>query len=298
MSEPFRCGFVTIVGRPNVGKSTLINRLVDRKISITSQRPQTTRNRLIGIKTDERAQIVYVDTPGLHTGARNTLERVMNRAARGSLEGVDCVVLMVAASGWTAADDAVMSLARRQPCPLLLAINKIDRLKRRERLLPLMQQASERTAFAEIIPLSALSGENVTELESSVLRYLPAQAPLFPLDQVTDRDDRFMAAELVREQVFRSLHQELPYAVAVGIEHFERVGKRVRIGAVIWLQKESQKGIVIGRGGERLKRIGTHARGQMEKLFDCKVHLELWVKVRAGWADSQALLRTLHYGEE
>jgi len=298
VSEPFRCGFVTIVGRPNVGKSTLINRLVDRKISITSQRPQTTRNRLIGIKTDERAQIVYVDTPGLHTGARNTLERVMNRAARGSLEGVDCVVLMVAASGWTAADDAVMSLARRQPCPLLLAINKIDRLKRRERLLPLMQQASERTAFAEIIPLSALSGENVTELESSVLRYLPAQAPLFPLDQVTDRDDRFMAAELVREQVFRSLHQELPYAVAVGIEHFERVGKRVRIGAVIWLQKESQKGIVIGRGGERLKRIGTHARGQMEKLFDCKVHLELWVKVRAGWADSQALLRTLHYGEE
>ncbi|GMQ89922.1 MAG: GTPase Era [Gammaproteobacteria bacterium] len=298
MSEPFRCGFVTIIGRPNVGKSTLINRLVDRKISITSQRPQTTRNRLIGIKTDKRAQIVYVDTPGLHTGARNTLERVMNRAARGSLEGVDCVVLMVAARGWTAADDAVMSLARRQPCPILLVINKIDRLKRRERLLPLMQQASERMAFSEIIPVSALSGENVSELESSVLRYLPAQAPLFPRDQVTDRDDRFMAAELVREQVFRSLHQELPYAVAVGIEHFERVGKLIRIGAAIWLEKESQKGIVIGRGGERLKRIGTHARGQMEKLFDCKVHLELWVKVRTGWADSQALLRTLHYGEE
>jgi GTP-binding protein Era len=296
--EPFRCGFVTIVGRPNVGKSTLINRLVQQKVSITSQRPQTTRNRLIGIRTDERAQIVYVDTPGLRTGAKSALDRLMNRAARGSLEGVDCVVLVVAASGWTAADDSVLSLVRRQPCPVILAINKIDLLKGRERLLPLMQQAAERMEFDEIIPLSALTGENLADLKDSLLRYLPVQPPLFPREQVTDRDERFMAAELVREQVFRSLRQELPYAIGVGIEHFERMEKHVRIGAVIWVEKESQKGIVIGRGGERLKQIGARARAQMEKLLGSKVYLELWVKVREGWADSQTILHGLHYGEE
>lgn len=298
MPEPFRCGFVTIVGRPNVGKSTLINRLVQRKVSITSQRPQTTRNRLIGIRTDERAQIVYVDTPGLRAGAKSALDRLMNRAARGSLEGVDCVVFVVAASGWTAADDSVLSLVRRQPCPVILAINKIDLLKGRERLLPLMKQAAERMEFDEIIPLSALTGESLADLKDSLLRYLPVQPPLFPREQVTDRDERFMAAELVREQVFRTLRQELPYAIGVGIEHFERMEKHVRIGAVIWVEKESQKGIVIGSGGERLKQIGVRARAQMENLLGSKVYLELWVKVREGWADSQTILHSLHYGEE
>lgn len=298
MPEPFRCGFVTIVGRPNVGKSTLINRLVQRKVSITSQRPQTTRNRLIGIRTDERAQIVYVDTPGLRAGAKSALDRLMNRAARGSLEGVDCVVFVVAASGWTAADDSVLSLVRRQPCPVILAINKIDLLKGRERLLPLMKQAAERMEFDEIIPLSALTGESLADLKDSLLRYLPVQPPLFPRDQVTDRDERFMAAELVREQVFRTLRQELPYAIGVGIEHFERMEKHVRIGAVIWVEKESQKGIVIGSGGERLKQIGVRARAQMENLLGSKVYLELWVKVREGWADSQTILHSLRYGEE
>jgi GTP-binding protein Era len=296
--EPFRCGFVTIVGRPNVGKSTLINRLVQRKVSITSQRPQTTRNRLIGIRTDERAQIVYVDTPGLRAGAKSALDRLMNRAARGSLEGVDCVVFVVAASGWTAADDSVLSLVRRQPCPVILAINKIDLLKGRERLLPLMKQAAERMEFDEIIPLSALTGESLADLKDSLLRYLPVQPPLFPREQVTDRDERFMAAELVREQVFRTLRQELPYAIGVGIEHFERMEKHVRIGAVIWVEKESQKGIVIGSGGERLKQIGVRARAQMENLLGSKVYLELWVKVREGWADSQTILHSLRYGEE
>lgn len=298
MPESFRCGFVTIVGRPNVGKSTLINRLVQQKVSITSQRPQTTRNRLIGIRTDERAQIVYVDTPGLRAGAKSALDRLMNRAARGSLEGVDCVVFVVAASGWTAADDSVLSLVRRQPCPVILAINKIDLLKGRERLLPLMKQAAERMEFDEIIPLSALTGESLADLKDSLLRYLPVQPPLFPREQVTDRDERFMAAELVREQVFRTLRQELPYAIGVGIEHFERMEKHVRIGAVIWVEKESQKGIVIGSGGERLKQIGVRARAQMENLLGSKVYLELWVKVREGWADSQTILHSLRYGEE
>ena len=298
MPEPFRCGFVTIVGRPNVGKSTLINRLVQQKVSITSQRPQTTRNRLIGIRTDECAQIVYVDTPGLRAGAKSALDRLMNRAARGSLEGVDCVVFVVAASGWTAADDSVLSLVRRQPCPVILAINKIDLLKGRERLLPLMKQAAERMEFDEIIPLSALTGESLADLKDSLLRYLPVQPPLFPREQVTDRDERFMAAELVREQVFRTLRQELPYAIGVGIEHFERMEKHVRIGAVIWVEKESQKGIVIGSGGERLKQIGVRARAPMENLLGSKVYLELWVKVREGWADSQTILHSLRYGEE
>ncbi len=298
MPEPFRCGFVTIVGRPNVGKSTLINRLVQRKVSITSQRPQTTRNRLIGIRTDERAQIVYVDTPGLRAVANSALDRLMNLAERGSLEGVDCVVFVVAASGWTAADDSVLSLVRRQPCPVILAINKIDLLKGRERLLPLMKQAAERMEFDEIIPLSALTGESLADLKDSLLRYLPVQPPLFPREQVTDRDERFMAAELVREQVFRTLRQELPYAIGVGIEHFVRMEKHVRIGAVIWVEKESQKGIVIGSGGERLKQIGVRARAQMENLLGSKVYLELWVKVREGWADSQTILHSLRYGEE
>jgi GTP-binding protein Era len=234
----------------------------------------------------------------LRAGAKSALDRLMNRAARGSLEGVDCVVFVVAASGWTAADDSVLSLVRRQPCPVILAINKIDLLKGRERLLPLMKQAAERMEFDEIIPLSALTGESLADLKDSLLRYLPVQPPLFPREQVTDRDERFMAAELVREQVFRTLRQELPYAIGVGIEHFERMEKHVRIGAVIWVEKESQKGIVIGSGGERLKQIGVRARAQMENLLGSKVYLELWVKVREGWADSQTILHSLRYGEE
>lgn len=252
----------------------------------------------MGIKNSSDAQIVYVDTPGLHEGAKRTLDRYMSRAARGSLEGVDCIVLVISADGWTPADRHIIDLVYKRTCPVILAINKVDTLKDRRQLLPLIAQSSEQMAFAEIIPLSALTGECVADLEKNILSYLPEQSPIFPEEQITDRSDRFIAAEFVREQVFRLLRQEVPYAVAVGIERFERTQKLFRIDAVVWVEKEGQKAIVIGRDGERLKTIGKRSRGQMEAFFDCKVHLGLWVKVREGWADSAALLRSLQYGDE
>lgn len=286
---------VAVVGRSNVGKSTLVNRLVGHKVSIISPRPQTTRTRVLGIRTGGHAQVIYIDTPGLHAPGGSLLSRYMNRAARGSLEGADCVLLLVAASGWTNEDDRVLAKVEAQSAPVILVINKIDRLKNRNALLPFMEQAATRMKFAEIIPVSATTGESMADLEETVIHYLPLQSPLFPEHQTND--ERFMAAELVREQVFCSIKQEVPHAIAVGIEDFRYTEKLLRVEAVIWVGKTSHKGIIIGRGGERLKLIGTHAREQMEKLFGTKVHLELWVKVREDWADSEALLRSLQYGD-
>lgn len=251
----------------------------------------------MGIRTDIDAQVVYIDTPGLHAGTGNLLNRYMNRAARGSLEGADCILLLVAADRWTKADDHVLGVLREQSAPVILVINKIDTLKNRNALLPFIGQAATRMKFAEIIPLSAVTGENIADVEKTVLHYLPVQPALFPQDQTTDRGERFAAAELVREQVFRSIRQEVPYAIAVGIENFERTDTLLRVEAIIWVEKTSQKGIIIGRSGERLKLIGTGARKEMEKLFHTKVYLELWVRVREDWANSQTLLRSLQYGE-
>ncbi len=251
----------------------------------------------MGIRTDARAQIIYIDTPGLHVGEKNLLNRYMNRAARGSIEAVDCIVLTIEATGWTSADDYVLKTVQEQPAPVLLAINKIDKLKSRDQLLPLIQEASTRLNFAEIVPFSALTGENVTDLEDTIVRYLPEQSAMFSEDQISDRDQRFMAAELVREQIFHLLREEVPYAVGIGIERFERSHGAIHVAAVIWVEKTTQKGILIGQGGERLKAIGTRARREMEKLFGSKVHLKLWVKVREGWSDSEALLRSLQYGD-
>jgi GTP-binding protein Era len=288
---------VAVVGRSNVGKSTLVNCLVGHKVSIISPKPQTTRTRVLGIRTYDRAQVIYIDTPGLHAGAGSLLSRYMNRAARGSLEGADCVLLVVAANGWTNEDDGVLAKLETQSAPVILVINKIDRLKNRNTLLPFMKQAAARMKFAEIIPVSAATGENMADLEETVTRYLPVQPALFPQHQTNDQGRRFTAAELVREQVFRSLKQEVPYAIAVGIENFRCTGKSLRVEAVIWVEKASQKGIIIGRGGERLKSIGTHAREEMERLFGTKVHLELWVKVREDWTNSETLLRSLQYAD-
>lgn len=289
---------VAVAGRANVGKSTLVNLLVAHKVSITSPLPQTTRSRIMGIKNRVDAQIVYIDTPGLHVDAKRAIDRYMNRAARGSLEGVDCVVLVISVPGWVAADQHVLDLVREQDCPVILVINKIDTIKKRQQLLPLIEQSSEKMSFAEIVPVSALTGENIVDLEKSVLGCLPEQPPLFPVDQITDRSDKFVAAELLREQVFRHTCQEVPYAVAVSVEQFERTPTLLRIGAVIWVEKESQKGIIIGRAGDRLKKMGRFARERMEDYFESKVHLELWVKVREGWADSEVLLRSIQYGDE
>jgi GTP-binding protein Era len=294
----FRSGLVTLVGRPNVGKSTLLNRLVGAKVSITSPRAQTTRHRLLGIKTTEHAQFVYIDTPGLHPVEGNRLGQYMNRAARGSLAGVDAVLLVVTAEDWTPGDDDALRLVAGQGLPVVLAINMVDRLPDKGGLLPLIAAWSKKAAFAEIVPVSARRGDNLEALERALVAYLPAQPPLYPPDRLTDRSERFLAAELVREQVFRGFGQEVPYAAAVQIEKFRREKGVLHVSAAIWVEKEGQKAILIGKGGERMKQIGTRARLAMQKAFGAKVHLELWAKVRRHWSDDARALQTLGYGEE
>jgi GTP-binding protein Era len=293
-----RCGLVTIIGRPNVGKSTLLNRLVGEKISITSSRAQTTRHRLLGIKTTENAQIVYVDTPGLHADNKSMMNRQMNRVATASLQGVDCIVLMTAASGWVDTDEYPLRLVAKQGIPVILAINKIDQMKDRRQLLPFIEQSKNKMPFAAIVPLSARAGTNVEDLERAILEYLPHQPLIYPADQITDRSERFLAAELIREQIFRGFQQEVPYATAVSIDQFKRVKRTLYIEATIWVEKEGQKPILIGKSGERLKTVGSRARLAMQKLFAAKVHLNLWVKVREGWSDNERALRSLGYTEE
>ncbi len=293
-----RCGLVTLAGRPNVGKSTLLNRLVGQKISITSARAQTTRHRLLGIKTTGRAQIVYVDTPGLHTDNKGMMNRYLNRVADASLQGVDCVVLLIAASGWTKEDAYALQRVTKEGVPVILAINKLDELKDRRRLLPLIEQSSGKMAFADIVPVSARTGANVDELENAILKHLPEQPLMYPEDQVTDRSERFLAAELVREQIFRGFQQEVPYATAVSVEKFKRIKGALHVEATIWVEKEGQKPILIGKDGQRLKTVGSRARLAMQKLFDAKVHLKLWVKVREGWSDDERILRSLGYTDE
>ncbi|MBI3574265.1 MAG: GTPase Era [Gammaproteobacteria bacterium] len=292
----YRCGMVTFVGRPNVGKSTLLNRLVCAKVSITSPRPQTTRQRLLGIKTSNTAQIIYVDTPGLHPPqGGGQLGQHMNRAARTSLEGVDAIVLVITSAGWTGADEYPLKLATAAGLPVILAINMIDLLEDRSSLLPLIDLSAKKFDFTEIVPVAALRGENVDALEHALIKLLPAQPPMYPADQITDRSERFLAAELVREQVFRGFSQEIPYAVAVQIEKFKRAKGVLHVAATLWVEKEGQKAILIGKGGEQMKTTGTRARLAMQKAFGGKVHLELWVKVREHWSDDARALKTLGY---
>ncbi len=298
MSSRHRSGLVTLIGRPNVGKSTLLNRLVGGKISITSPRPQTTRHRILGIKTGDHAQIVYIDTPGLQTEGAKRINRHMGRVSRGSVEGVDCIVLIITAHGWRLEDKVVLSLVRDQPCPVILAINKIDKLKDKSKLLPLIEQSMKKMDFAAVIPISAKTGVNLDGLENAIYAHLPEQPPIYPPDHLTDRSERFLAAELVREQVFRGFGQEIPYAAAVAVEQFQRTKDLVRINATIWVEKEGQKAILIGKQGARLKLIGQRARSAMQELFGSKVHLELWVKVRKGWSDNARALHSLGYSEE
>ncbi len=290
-----RCGRVTLVGRPNVGKSTLLNRLVGAKVSITSPRPQTTRQRLLGIKTSDTAQIIYVDTPGLHPSQGSQLGQHMNRAARGSLEGVDAIVLVIVSAGWTEADEYPLKLATAVGLPVILAINMIDLLDNRQALLPLIETSAKKSDFTEIVPVSARRGENVDALERALVKLLPVQPPMYPEDQITDRSERFLAAELVREQVFRGFSQEVPYAVAVQIEKFKHQKGALHIAAILWVEKEGQKAILIGTRGEQMKTIGTRARLAMQKAFGGKVHLELWVKVREHWSDDAHALKTFGY---
>jgi GTP-binding protein Era len=294
-----RSGFVAVVGRPNVGKSSLINRVVGRKVSITSRRPQTTRNRVLGVHTRSGGQIVFVDTPGIHDHGGSGLNRTINRTALSSIEGVDVVLMMSDARRWTSEDQAV---ARRLPgdrVPLMLAINKIDLLKERERLLPLIERIAASHRFTEIVPISVRSGHNVERLVDVLMASLPEGPAGFPADQITDRGPAFLAAELIREQIFNRLGDELPYQSAVEIERFQRRDDGlVSIGAVIFVDKPGQKAIVIGAGGSALKRIGQCARESIERTLGTRIHLELWVKVREGWADDARMLRSLGYAED
>lgn len=297
MSEHYRSGFVSLVGKPNVGKSTLINRLVGRKISITSRRPQTTRHRILGIRTESDSQLILVDTPGLHDYDKKMINRLINRTARSSLDGVDVLVLMINATGWTREDELPLALAAAQKVPVILAINKVDRLKDKARLLPLIEESSKRMAFEEIVPISAQSGDNVEVLYGLIRDRLPIAPQCFPEDQVTDKSTQFLVSELVREQLFRQLGEELPYVTAVKIEQYEETAGLIRVQANIWVEKQGHKGILVGRKGERLKSIGTHARQQIESAVGKKVHLELWVKVRKGWRDDSGALEGLGYSD-
>jgi GTP-binding protein Era len=288
MPEAITCsGLVTLAGRPNVGKSTLLNRLIGQKISVTSSKAQTTRHRLLGIKTTRQAQIIYVDTPGLHAHNKGLFNRHLNRVAASSLLGVDCIVLLITSNGWNEADEFPLRLVSEAGVPVILAINKIDQLKDRRQLLPLIALSNQKMAFKEIVPLSATTGENTHELENIILKLLPEQPPLYPVDRISDRSERFLAAELIREQIFRGFQQEVPYATAVSIDQFERIKKTLHVQATIWVERDGQKPILIGKDGRRLKTVGSRARQTMEKLFDNKVHLRLWVKVREGWSDNE-----------
>jgi GTPase len=296
--SPFRCGHIAIVGRPNVGKSTLMNQLIGQKISITSHKPQTTRHRIHGIKSLPTAQLIYVDTPGIHHGAKRAMNQLMNRAAITALTGVEVVLFVVEVNNWRAEDDLVLSHLQGLDQPVILVINKIDQLRDRQRLLPLIAEWGKRYPFVAVVPLSARRGTQIEALEREILNHLPAAEAIYPDDYITDRSSRFLAAEIVREKLMRMLDQELPYAITVEIERFTEEKGLISIHALIWLERSSQKAIVIGKGGETLKAVGSAARIDMEKLFDCKVFLQLWVKIKEGWADDERALQSLGYRED
>ena len=288
-----RCGFVAVVGRPNVGKSTLINALVGSKVSIVTAKPQTTRHRIVGVHTAENAQIVFVDTPGLHRSAGRAMNRIMNRTAESALADADLVLLVVEADRWTDEDSDVLARVRAGGTPVIALLNKVDRVHPKEALLEALAATATRHEFAEIIPISAKRGDNLERLLAAVPAYLPESPPLYPAEMTTDRSREFRVAEIVREKLTLNLHQELPYGLAVQVERCEEQDGRLRIDAVIWVERDSQKGIVIGKGGARLKAIGRAARLELNEELGTPVHLELWVKVKENWADSERELRAL-----
>jgi GTPase len=292
--EAFRTGTVAIVGRPNVGKSTLVNKLVGAHVAITSAKAQTTRHRLLGILTDAHAQYIFVDTPGYQTRHANALNRVMNRTVTQVLSEVDAVVMVIEAYGWDPRDDAVFALLPPRS-PVIVALNKVDRVKDKGAIGRALADVAARRDFAALVPVSAARGTQLKALLGEIRKLLPEQPAIYGEDDITDRPERFLAAELVRERIFRLLGDELPYAIAVAVENFTVEGRLRRIAATIYVDKPSHKAIVIGQKGATLKRIGTEARHAMEHLFGSRVHLELWVKVKGGWADNEIAVRQFGY---
>ena len=294
---PRRCGYVAIVGRPNVGKSTLLNHLLGQKISITSRKPQTTRHQVLGIKTQGNHQIIFVDTPGLHLNAGKAINRYMNRAASSAIRDVDLLVFVVDRTAWTEEDTNVLEQIKHAGLPTMLVLNKVDLLADKAELLPHLQILAEKADFVAILPVSALRQHNVDALEAQILKLLPESEYFFPEDQITDRSQRFLAAEMVREKIMRQLGDELPYAITVEIEEFAQEDDILHISAVIFVERKGQKKILIGEKGARLRSIGSDARHDMESLFDSKVMLRLWVKVKSGWSDDERALRSLGYDD-
>jgi GTP-binding protein Era len=295
--DPRRCGLVAIVGRPNVGKSTLLNRLVGQKISVTAPKPQTTRYRILGVKTAGATQAVYVDTPGLHRRAGRAINRLMNRAAESALAEVDVVLFVVEALRWDPDDDLVLDRVRGLEAPVILVLSKVDLAREKTALLPYIAGVSGRMDFAAIVPVSARRGAGVAALEAEVERRLPRAPWLFPEDQVTDRSLRFLAAELVREKLMRRLGEEVPYRLSVEVEEFSDAGPTVRVRTLVWVEKPGQKAIVIGEGGRTLKAVGSLARRDLERMLGRPVYLAIWVKVKEGWSDDERFLRRMGLGD-
>ncbi|WP_116813723.1 GTPase Era [Steroidobacter cummioxidans] len=293
--ETYRCGFAAIVGRPNVGKSTLLNALLHRKVSIVSPKPQTTRHRILGILTRPEEQIIFVDTPGIHSAARRAMNRHMNRAALSSLADADINLFVVESLSWSEEDQRVLEALLQQKRPIILVLSKVDKVQPRERLLPFIQELNRRADFVEVVPLSALKNSNLEQLPSIIAKHLPLSPPHFPPDQVTDRSPEFQAAEIVREKLTLRLRQELPYGLTVALEQFKEEDGRLLVNAVIWVERTGQKAIVIGQGGQQLKEVGRSARIEMSNLFGQPVHLELWVKVKENWSDNEMALKQLGY---
>jgi len=292
------CGMVAIVGRPNVGKSTLLNKILGQKISITSRKPQTTRHRIMGIDTEGNKQAVFVDTPGLHKDEKRAINRLMNRAASSSLTDVGLILFVVEGTRWTEDDEMVLEKIKHSFVPCWLIVNKTDKIKDKDELLPHFKQLVEKYKFEKIIPVSAKQGTAVEELRSEIFKTLPESEHYFPEDYITDRSQRFMAAEIIREKLMRFTGDELPYSVTVEIEQFKMAENGVfQINGLILVERDSQKPMVIGKGGQQLKRIGVEARQDMESLFDNKVFLELWVKVKSNWSDDDRALRSLGYDD-
>lgn len=294
MSEnAFRCGFIAIAGRPNVGKSTLINALVGQKVSIVSPKPQTTRHRVLGILNTDTTQLIFVDTPGIHDGGKRVLNRRMNRSASNAVSDADIVLLMVEALRWTEQDEWALRQCVQSGRPLGVIVNKIDTLHGRTQLLPYLQSLKDKAEFVFMIPISAEQRDNLDELERLVVQHLPESPALFPREQITDQRQTARASEFIREQLMFALQQEVPYSVAVQVDEFTDETKLLRIGATIWVEREGQKAIVIGHDGAALKKIGRGARLELQKLFGKKVFLRLWVKVRENWADDERALQQL-----
>jgi GTP-binding protein Era len=290
-----RCGFVAVVGRPNVGKSTLINSIMGQKISIVTNKPQTTRHRILAVHTEGDNQVVFVDTPGIHRKANKAMNRLMNRTAANALADADLVLFVVEATRWTDEDVDVLHRLNSVTAPVIALLNKVDRVQPKERLLAAISELSARFEFADIYPISALKKDNLQELMQAIPAYLPESPPLFPEDMQTDRSKEFFAAEVIREKLTEMLHQEIPYGLTVQIERYEKDDERITINAVILVERDSQKGIVVGKGGQVLKRVGQAARLDLCEQLDSRVHLELWVKVKDNWSDSEQDLQRLGY---